>query len=396
MWIPRLIEGNWTQAGRQPVKVVTGLRQCGKSSLLERLGGSDYRFVSLDDLQNRNLAQSDPGLFFATNSGNLIIDEVHHSPQLFSEIKRLVDAQKAGKIAPRSFWLSGSNQILFRKGIEESLAGRASPIRLHPLSVSEVHSAMPDFPLVQLLLYGGWPELISQGYSLPESVRYLNEYLQLVLEKDVAQSAGITKVSQFLKVVGLLAGRAANVLEMASLGAAAGVQASTISDWVGALEQMLIIYRLPSFHTDLTKRVIKAPKLYFYDCGMLSRLQGWQVLEPLLTSPMVGATFENLAFSEILRTRDHALKDWQLSYYRTKDGDEIDFVISSGQSRLLLECKFAAQKVSYQPMSLPAKKVFGDLPIHLVTFGGDFRPLGHGSYQIPIWALKDFLLEHLS
>lgn len=148
-----------------------------------------------------------------------------------------------------------------------------------------------------------------------------------------------------------------------------------------------------SFHTDLTKRLIKAPKLYFYDCGMLSGLQGWQVLEPLLTSPMV---FENLAVSEILRTRDHALKDWQLSYYRTKDGDEIDFVISSGQSRLLQECKFAAQKASYQPMSLPAKKVFGDLPIHLVTFGGDLRPLGHGSYQIPIWALKDFLLEHLS
>lgn len=383
-------------ASRQPVRILTGSRQCGKSSLLEHLGGQEFRFVSLDDLQNRSLAQTDPALFFEIHSGHLIIDEVQYAPQLFSEIKKMVDAQKAGKISSRHFWISGSNQILFRRGIEESLAGRASPLRLHPLSVSEIRAALPALPLANLFLQGGWPELLSGDYSLAESIRYLNEYLQLVLEKDVVHSAGIQKVSQFLQVVTLLAGRAANILELSSLGSAAGVQTSTVSDWVGALEQMLMVYRLPSFNTDLTKRMIKAPKLYFLDCGVLCRLQGWQAVEPILTSPMVGAAFENLVFTEILKTRDHYLKNWDLSYFRTKDGEEIDFVISSGQTRLLLESKFAVQNAQYIPTSPVARKIFGEQSaIHLVTFGGDIRPLKNGSYQVPIGLLRQFLLDRL-
>lgn len=397
MWISREIEVTWKDATRQPVRILTGSRQCGKSSLLERLGGADFRFVSLDDLQNRQLAQSDPALFFEVHRGHLIIDEVQHAPQLFSEIKRMVDAQKAGKAVARNFWISGSNPILFRKGMEESLVGRASPLRLHPLSVSEIGAGLPDFPLIHLFLFGGWPELWSRGYSLAETVRYLNEYLQLLLERDLALSAGIQKVSAFLKVVTLLAGRAANILELSSLGSAAGVQTSTVSDWVGALEQMLVVYRLPSFHTDLTKRMIKAPKLYFLDCGLLCRLQGWQTAETLVTSPMVGSVFENLVFTEILKTKDHHLKNWDLSYFRTKDGEEIDFVISSGPLRILLECKFAVQDARYVAIPAAARRILGEqCPIHLVTFGGELRPLKNGSYQVPIRFLSQFLLERLS
>jgi predicted AAA+ superfamily ATPase len=210
------------------------------------------------------------------------------------------------------------------------------------------------------------------------------------------QAAGIQKVSQFLKLVTLLSGRAANVLELSSLGSDAGVQTSTVSDWVGALEQMLVIYRLNSFSTTLTTRMIKAPKLYFLDSGVLSRLQGWQAVEPLLTSPLVGAAFENLTFTELVKIRDHHLKDWQLSFYRTKDGDEIDFVIASGEKLVLLECKFAVQNAQYVATSAAAKKIFGpDTPVHLVTFGGDLRPLKNGSFQVPLRLLRQFLLERL-
>ena len=396
MWITRELEAVWPQAGRQPIRIVTGVRQCGKSSLLERLG-SEFSFVSLDDLQNRQLAQSDPALFFQTHPGPLILDEVQHAPQLFSELKRLVDAQKAGKIAPRSFWLSGSNQILLRKNVEESLAGRASPVRLHPLSVSEINSALPDIPLVQSLLWGGWPELYAHSLKLPEVIRFLNEYIQLVLERDVAQSAGIQKVPQFLKFVTLLAGRAANVLELSSLASAAGVQVSTVTDWAGALEQMLIIQRLPAYTSEVSKRLIKAPKLYFQDTGLLCRLQGWQALDPLLTSPLVGAAFENLAFTEILKARDHGLQDWNLSYFRTKEGQEIDFIISSGQQKVLLECKFASQNTQYIPTPESTKKLFGaETPIHVVTFGGELRPLKNQAFQVPILKLKQFLNDRLS
>jgi len=393
VWIPRDLECNWSGAGRQSIRILTGARQCGKSSLLEHLG-SDHTFVSLDDLQNRHLAQSDPALFFQTHPGSLILDEVQHAPQLFSELKRLVDAHKAGKVPARSFWLSGSNLILLRKGVQESLAGRASPLRLHPLSVGEITRALPDFPLVQTLLWGGWPELYAQQFSLPEVVRYLNDYIQLVLERDVTQSAGIQKIPQFLKFVTLLAGRAANVLELSSLASAAGVQVSTVTDWAGALEQMLIIQRLPAYTSEVSKRLIKAPKLYFQDTGLLSRLQGWQALEPLVTSPLVGAAFENLAFNEILKTRDHYLQDWNLSYFRTKDGHEIDFIVTSGPRTVLLECKFSAQNTQYIPTPDVAQKLFGsNIPIHIITFGGDLRPLKNGSYQVPICSLRQFLLD---
>jgi len=396
VWITRDLEFVWHTAGRQPIRIVTGARQCGKSSLLERLG-SDHTFVSLDDLQNRQLAQSDPALFFQTHPGPLILDEVQHAPQLFSELKRLVDAQKAGKMPARSFWLSGSNLILLRKNVGESLAGRASPVRLHPLSVAEIGAALPDFPLIQALLWGGWPELYGDAFTLPEVVRFLNEYVQLVLERDVAQSAGIQKVPQFLKFVTLLAGRAANVLELSSLASASGVQVSTVTDWTGALEQMLIVQRLPAYTNEVSKRLIKTPKLYFQDTGLLCRLQGWQALEPLLTSPLVGAAFENLAFTEILKARDHGLRSWELSYFRTKEGQEIDFVIASGQMTVLLECKFSTQNTQYLPTPEPAKKIFGrEIPIHVVTFGGELRPLKNGSYQVPILKLQRFLLDQLS
>lgn len=227
-------------------------------------------------------------------------------------------------------------------------------------------------------------------------VRYLNEYIQLVLERDVTQSAGIQKVPQFLKFVTLLAGRAANVLELSSLASAAGVQVSTVMDWAGALEQMLIIQRLPAFTSELSKRLIKAPKLYFQDTGLLCRLQGWQALEPLLTSPLVGAAFENLAFTEILKARDHCLQDWNLSYFRSKDGQEIDFVITSGVRTLLLECKFSAQNTQYLPTPPPVQKLFGaGIPIHIISFGGEIRPLKNHSFQVPIQKLKTFLLDQL-
>ena len=393
MWIPRDLERVWSGAGRQPIRIVTGVRQCGKSSLLERLS-SDHTFVSLDDLQNRQLAQSDPALFLQSHPGSLILDEVQHAPQLFSELKRLVDAQKAGKLPARSFWLSGSNLILLRKGVQESLAGRASPLRLHPLSVGEIAAALPEFPLIRTLLWGGWPELYARQFSLPDVVRFLNDYVQLVLERDVAQSAGIQKVPQFLKFVTLLAGRAANILELSSLASAAGVQVSTVTDWTGALEQMLIVQRLPAYTSEVSKRLIKAPKLYFQDTGLLCRLQGWQTLDPLMTSPLVGAAFENLAFCEILKTRDHHLQDWSLSYFRTKEGQEVDFIVTSGPRKVLLECKFSVQNTQYVPTPAPVQKLFGaDTPIHIITFGGELGLLKHGSYEVAVQQLKQFLLE---
>lgn len=397
MWIKRHLEKSWSYLGRQPVKFLVGQRQSGKSSLLEELTQNEFTILSLDDLQNRTLAQTDPGLFLETHSGNLVVDEAQYAPNLFPELKRQVDLQKSKKVKPRLFWMSGSNQIVLNKNIRESLAGRASYARLHPLSVAELVDFQPDFEIKKMFLFGGWPELYAEDFSPMEAMRHLNDYLQLVLERDIVQAAGIQKVSQFLKTTQLLAGRAANVLDVSNIASDSGVQASTVSDWLSALEQMFVISRLPTFSTNLNTRMIKAPKVFFLDNGLLSRLQGWQAVDPLLSSPLIGGAFENLVYTEIVKTRDHFLKDWKISYFRTKDGEEIDFVVEGNGKYLLLECKFASQSAVALRIPNSAKKVFGEESvIHVVTFGGEQKALSERGFQIPIKNLKDFLLNSLS
>jgi predicted AAA+ superfamily ATPase len=389
-----------------PVQIIRGLRQCGKSSLLAQLGGSDRRHVTLDDLRLRQAANADPALFFSQNPPPVTIDEIQHAPVLFQEIKLRVDAARAkrrGQEPNRSdrsaavdspFWLTGSNQILLEKFVQESLAGRAGYHILHTLSVAELCRSLPNFSLPEAFFRGGWPEL----YVTPtlEPVRYLNDYILTYLEKDIVQSAGIQKSQSFEKALGLLAARTACLFNASEIAAACGVKSVTIQEWTSVLERNLVMFFLHGYHTNLNKRLIKAPKVYFLDVGLASRLQGWSAIQPLLNSPQAGFLFETLVLAEIVKTKDHFARQWSLYYWRSKEGEEMDFLVFDRHNKcLVLEAKMAIQSVV--PVSMPKGRGFPESgEVVLVTFGGEKQRLTPTCLQIPLQNLADHLLENLS
>jgi uncharacterized protein len=401
MWIRRDLERAWAEPSGMPVLILKGMRQCGKSSLLQHLGGPSRRHVTLDDLRARQTANADPALFFLQHPDPVTIDEVQYAPPLFPEIKLRVDAARAAALTsetasgPPSFWLTGSNQILMSAHVRESLAGRAAQHTLHTLSVSELTRGLEGFLLPQAFIRGGWPELYTNAAVAP--TRYLNDYVNTFLEKDVALSAGIEKLQSFGKALGLMAARTACPFNATELAAYCGVKSVTIQDWASVLERNFVLAMLRGFHSNLNNRLLKMPKLYFMDAGLAARLQGWSDPEPLLNSPQAGLLFETLVFAEIVKTRDHHSRDWELYYWRTKEGDEIDFLVLDRRGRCVaLEAKLGIQSVEPVGLSLRRRPGLPDLrQIGVVTAGGKIQPLSPESIQVPLAKLADHLLESL-
>jgi uncharacterized protein len=293
MWIPRDLETGWLASRALPVRVLRGIRQAGKSSLLERVA-PERRLVSLDDLVERELATRDPALWLVQHPPPVTIDEVQYAPALFPELKRVVDQgrrerRRGGDPSPMDVaWLTGSNAILLDREVRESLAGRASYATLHTLSVRELvrAGAIEGATPAEVLLRGGWPELyVDRGL---EPARYLDDFLLTYVERDIVGAAGIEKRGAFLQVLRLLAARTGllqNASEVASLSA---VQVSTVLGWIDVLERMLVVRRLPPWSSNLHKRLTKTGKLYFLDVGLSARLQGWRDLGSLLYAPQAG------------------------------------------------------------------------------------------------------------
>jgi len=198
------------------VHILIGPRQCGKSTLFFALGNGRVNEVTLDDFQMRNMAQRDPALFLNQFSPPLIIDEIQYAPNIFPEIKRIVDHLKRERILKSQqdpievqFYLTGSNQILLDIQVKETLVGRASYYYLNTLSVHEIKKAFPNLPLTEILFKGGWPELYTNKFLDP--VQYLNDYIRNYIEKDIVVSAGVIKKKEFHTVLGMLAARTGNV-----------------------------------------------------------------------------------------------------------------------------------------------------------------------------------------
>jgi len=210
---------------------------------------------------------------------------------------------------------------------------------------------MPD-----ILYIGGWPELHARESLDPK--KFLDDYINSYVEKDIVLAAGIQKSREFLKFVRLLAGRVGELLDFSNLGNEVDVDAKTIKEWVSILERMHIIALVMPYSTNLSSRLIKSPKVYFIDTGLACRLQGWTSAGPILTSPQQGHLFENLVFSEIYKLNLNDQLGWQIYHWRTRDGEEIDFLIDRGPERPLL---FVEAKVS-------RPKRAGDLTHHLNAY----------------------------
>ena len=401
MWIPRNLERAWRAEAALPVRLVRGVRQAGKSALLEHLDPR-RRVVSLDEVTARELANRDPALFLAQHAPPVTIDEVQYAPPLFPELKLRVDearrARRAGGAGERLdvAWLTGSNQILLERAVQESLAGRVSSATLHTASVHELVAAgaLAEGAVASLLLRGGWPEL----HVDPEldASAYLDDFLLTYVEKDVVAAAGIEKRGAFLQVLRLLAARTGQLTNASEIAELTGVQVSTVTGWIEVLERMLVVRRLSPWFSSLHKRLTKSPKLYFLDTGLAARLQGWRSLDPLLYSPQAGPLFETLVFGEIVRAIDHGRLPFEVYLWRTKEGEEVDFLLLREGRVLALEAKLAIQGVSPVPVPPALGRAFPELSrILLVTIGGERRALSSACEQVPVAALFDRLCEEV-
>jgi predicted AAA+ superfamily ATPase len=278
-----------------------GPRQIGKRTLLMQLKLASTLF--LDDLSLRKRAQNDPAIVIDDLNLPCLIDEAQYAPNLFSEIKLRIDRLrrdqlKTGEKKKTLYYITGSNRILLDRNVKESLAGRCHLYSLHGFSVREILANFPMTLVKTLLWRGGFPELYTNSDLLPQ--RYLNDYILSFLEKDIAASAGISKLGEFQTVLGLLAARTGQFLNMSEVAGAAGVDLKTVQSWVDILQRNHIIELVPPFHSNLSKRITKMKKLYFYDVGLCARLQGHNDENLLWSSVQAGSLFETLVFSERL------------------------------------------------------------------------------------------------
>lgn len=403
MWIERDLSEIFTKLGLLEAILIQGPRQVGKSSFLERYAPTPHALAVLDDLSVRTQANSDPALFFTQHPPPVVIDEFQYAPVLLPEIKLRIDhirrLQRSSSGAAHQnlsyFYLSGSNQIQIDQAVRESLAGRVSKFTLHGLSVHEIVRHFPKIQLPELLWKGGFPELYVRPEISPRS--FLNDYISTFIENDIARSSGISKIDEFLTVVRLLAARVGGILNRDSLANDAGVASKTVSEWIDALARMHVMHLLPVYSSNLNSRLTKAPKLYFLDSGLATRLQGHLDVGTILGAPQAGGLFENLAMSEVVKARDHLSIPCELAFWRTKDGEELDLIVTHGGKRLFFEFKLAVQgNVSFQVPRGLIREFGEDITVAVVTAGGTAGFVSHNVLRVPIFELGQYLKEQLT
>ncbi|MDO9184336.1 MAG: ATP-binding protein [Bacteriovorax sp.] len=400
MWIQRDIFEYLEHDSGIFIQILIGPRQCGKSSLLTRIGENKFQDIDFDDLQIRTLAQNDPALFLSQHPAPLNLDEVQYVPNLFPQLKLQIDRIKKENLFNKVktkiqvlYRLSGSNQILLTKNVRETLVGRAQYFYLNTLSVSEIKKSFPKITVGEIIFNGGLPEIYTnKNLSV---VQFLNSYINNYVQKDIAFSAGIEKLREFDIVLGLIAARVGQIINYADIAKDSGVKSVTVKEWIGVLEKSQLVYVLQPYFSNLNKRLIKSPKIYFWDSGLAVRLQGWSELGPMLKSPSIGSLFENLVLGEIIKFKQNHGKDWPLFFWRTIDQEEVDFILEINQStHLAFEVKWGLNAGSVE---IP-KKLSVDFPnikeIILIVPDGPEVILSKSCRQISISALGVLLKKY--
>lgn len=324
--------------------LVTGARQVGKTTMLKHLAERTERtYVTLDDIAVRELAQSDPALFFQTFKPPILIDEVQHAPQLFERIKLLCGQTEDTGL----FWLTGSQHFGMMKHVRESLAGRIGILELYSLSQREKKGILMDEPLdfsfhgLQLrqdkipktdvtqifehIWRGGMPQVISASEEIRQE--YFNSYVDTYLMKDIVEVGGVTDSSKFMKLLKACAALTAQQVNYKTLADAADISEPTAKDWVRLLEGLGIIYLLQPYSNNGLKRLVKTPKLYFCDTGLCSFLSMWLTRDTLMNGAASGHFFENYVVIELLKNYAYAKSKANLYYYRDSNAKEIDVFI---------------------------------------------------------------------
>ena len=338
-YIPRRAESRLKDfAEGYPVVVVTGPRQSGKSTLV-RHAFPERPYVSLEDLDQRDFAETDPRGFLNQFSDGAILDEVQRCPALFSYLQTRVDErQRVGE-----FILTGSQQFGLLSGITQSLSGRGALLTLLPMTYAELAGAgKVGRDLDEILFDGAFPPIYDRGL---EPRPWYGNYVRTYLERDVRQLVNIQDLATFRRFLKLCAGRTGQLLNLSSLANDCGISHNTAKAWISVLEASYIVHLLPPHHRNFNKRVVKTPKLYFLDTGLACWLLGIQDSEQLATHVQRGALFETWVVNELLKARYNAGESSNLYFWRDRSGHEVDLLIDHGSHLSPLEVK-AGQTVN--------------------------------------------------
>ncbi len=330
--ISRDISPRLKELSRQySVVTVTGPRQSGKTTLVKNHFKS-YAYYSLEDLDTREFAKDDPRGFLS-QAKNMIIDEVQKVPDLVSYIQGIVDKENR----PGQFILTGSHQFEFANIVSQSLAGRTAILKLLPFSMHELRNER-EINIDQLLYRGFYPRIIDQGLNPTDALSF---YTSTYLEKDLRELKEIRNLSIFEKFLKLCASNVGQVLNKNRFANDLGITNNTVDSWLSILEASYIIYLLPPHFKNFRKRVVKSPKLYFYDVGLASYLLGIKNEEQLKSHPLKGSLFENLVILEKLKNILNRVESPELYYFRDNVGNEVDLLEDKGISVSTYEIKLA-------------------------------------------------------
>ncbi|MBP1677122.1 MAG: ATP-binding protein [Bacteroidetes bacterium] len=313
------------------VLTITGPRQSGKTTLCKALF-YNYKYVNLEDIQVRELIASSPKSYLVENSKGLIIDEAHYLPELFSYIQVLVDEDKSCR-----FVLTGSSNFSLLSQVTQSLAGRVAILNLLPLSLAELGADI-NKPTDELILRGGYPGVWNNSAPFYDIYRnYYNSYI----ERDIRQISNIKDISNFQRFIKLCAGRVGYEFNASTFANELGVSVPTIQEWLTILEASFVVFRLQPYHRNTGKRLIKSPKIYFYDTGLVCYLLGIENENHLKTYPIRGNLFENMIVIEFLKNRYNKGKDPNVYFYRDNQQKEVDIVQETGGKLSAYEIKSA-------------------------------------------------------
>ena len=320
---------------QHPIVTVTGPRQSGKTTLC-RATFPGLKYVNLEALDEREFAETDPRGFLARLDGGAIIDEVQHAPGLLSYIQVVVDAKGANSL----FILTGRAQLELSRRIKQSLAGRKATFHLLPLSLTERQQAGTGDAVDDILYTGFYPRIIGQNLNPTQE---LAEYVDTYVERDARQFAGIHNLIDFRRFVRLCAGRVGQLVNYNSLADDAGVSRTTVRAWLSILEESYIVFRLPPYFANIRKRLIKSPKLYFYDVGLAAYLIGIESADQIATHPLRGPLLENTVVAEAAKHRYNRRKRADnLYFYRDVKQLECDLLYFTGQDIAAFEVKSGA------------------------------------------------------
>jgi predicted AAA+ superfamily ATPase len=382
MWIRRDIEPRLQRSARtRPVVVLTGARQTGKTSTLLRLFPK-HGFVSLDLPSEAEQAEKEPHNFLRRYPSPMIIDEVQYAPGLFRHLKVTVDASRARN---GQFLLTGSQKFTLMKSVSESLAGRADIVELETLTFAEIRAAIPQTGLETAIVRGGFPEL----HANPDidHVAFYNSYLATYLERDVRSLANVGNLRDFERFLRACALRSANLLNKADLARDVGVAPSTANHWLSTLEASGQVVLLEPWFSNRTKSIVKSPKLYLADTGLLCALLNIRSEYALRQSPAAGAIWETFVFAQLRGRERRAGRTGSLFFWRDRTR-EVDFVVDVGGRLELFEAKWTELPAENDVVNLEfVRNVVGKARVAscaVVSRTPNSFPLVHGFRALPV------------